>query len=365
MSETHPLPETDRRARLLALKLRALVRDHTGAPDDALPTESFAPGAALRHGDDAWALLEPSTDDGRGLGAALIWASRSRASSLNVITELGSGVLARRAAEFTLPTAVWRVDGRALVAAEVAAFAPLAEPSAAHLAFVADITKAGAVPAIEHGVVAGEVRGLEVCRVVDASPGGGVGPDGPVVRLEVGAGAHDREAFAIMHGDVPTHEALSGVVGAVAGARAVHSPAHPLNRLSQERFLRWRLEQEPWLVDLASVEPAPPPVPRRNLKDRTPCSALGRRLDGTPVVVVCSVGVDLDLMPYAADARLAAAAWGMMRGHELGVWATGDGLDVVVALPPRDIVPATMELAGLLRHAVTLASVAVSSASGA
>ena len=361
MSELQTSPESDRRARLLAIKLRALVRDHTGAPDDTLGTEPFALGAAIRHGDAAWVLLEPSTDDGRGLGAALIWAGRAGASSLHVVAEDGTGVLARRAAEFTLPTTVWLADGRQLVAAEPAPFGPLPEARAEHLAFVTDIKNAGAVPIIEHGVVAGEVRGLEVCRVVDAD-----GPDGPVVRLEVGAGVHDREAFAIMHGDVPTYEALSGVVGAVADVRDVDSPAHPLNRLSPERFLRWRLEQEPWLVDLASVEASPPPVPRRNLKDRTPCSALGRRLDGTPVVVVCSVGVDLDLIPYAADARLAAAAWGKMRGDEPGVGAAarpGDGqdgavLDVVVALPPRDVVPATTELAGMLRHSVTLASVA-------
>jgi hypothetical protein len=72
------------------------------------------------------------------------------------------------------------------------------------------------------------------------------------------------------------------------------------------------------------------------------------------------VGVDLDLIPYAADARLAAAAWGKMRDDEPGAGATapnGDGPDVVVALPPRDIVPATTELAGWLRHSVTLVSV--------
>jgi hypothetical protein len=358
MSDTQSSSEADRRARLLAVKLRTLVRDHTGASDDALQSEPFALGAALRHGDAAWVLLEPAADDGRGLGAALIWASRGGASSLDVVAEKGTGVLARRAAEFTLPTSVWRADGRALVAAAATPFEPLADPRPEHVGFVPDIDSAGAVPIVEHGVVTGEVRGLEVCRVVDAD-----GPGGSVVRLEVGAGAHDREAFAIMHGDVPTHEALSGVVGAVAEVRDVSSPAHPLNRLSPERFLRWRLEQEPWLVDLASVEPAPPPTPRRNLKDRTPCSALGRRLDGTPVVVVCSVGVDLDLIPYAADARLAAAAWGMMRGGEPGVSATGPiggRLDVVVALPSRDVVPATTELAGLLRHSVTLAPVAVS-----
>ena len=61
------------------------------------------------------------------------------------------------------------------------------------------------MPNVEHGVVTGEVRGLEVCRVVDD-------PHTGAVRLEVGVGAHDREAFTIMHGDVPTVDALAGVV---------------------------------------------------------------------------------------------------------------------------------------------------------
>ena len=57
---------------------------------------------------------------------------------------------------------------------------------------------------MEHGVLLGEVDGLEVCRVVLV--------DG-VAHLEVGVGRHDREAFALMHGDVPPAEALVGVVG--------------------------------------------------------------------------------------------------------------------------------------------------------
>src|SRR5918994_4683542 len=128
MSELQTSPEADRRARLRAVKLRTLVRDHTGASDDALQSEAFALGAALRHGDAAWVLLEPSTDDGRGLGAALIWAGRAGASSLDVVADKGSGVLARRATEFTVPTRVWRADGRALVAAEAAPFESLPDP---------------------------------------------------------------------------------------------------------------------------------------------------------------------------------------------------------------------------------------------
>ena len=120
------------------------------------------------------------------------------------------------------------------------------------------MVEAGAVPVVEHGVVSGEVRGLEVCRVVDD-------PQTGAVRLEVGVGAHDREAFAIVHGDVPTVEALAGVVDAVKAHRSPGTP-HPLNRLAPERLLRWRLEQEPSLVGLASVTPTQPPVPRRSVE---------------------------------------------------------------------------------------------------
>ncbi len=59
---------------------------------------------------------------------------------------------------------------------------------------------------VEHGVLVGEVRGLEVCRVVDD-------PHLGTTRLEVGVGAHDREAFQMLHGDVPAIELLATDVG--------------------------------------------------------------------------------------------------------------------------------------------------------
>ena len=90
----------------------------------------------------------------------------------------------------------------------------------AHLELVPVIEAGGATPLVEHGVVIGEVRGLEVCRVVDD-------PHTGAVRLEVGVGAHDREAFAIIHGDVPTVEALAGVVAAVAEHRSPDAPPAP------------------------------------------------------------------------------------------------------------------------------------------
>jgi hypothetical protein len=55
------------------------------------------------------------------------------------------------------------------------------------------------------------------------------------------------------------------------------------------------------------------------------------------VVVVCSVGIDLDLVPFAADARLALLG----RDADAGL---------VIAVPERDAHAATKALAAALRR---------------
>ena len=330
--------DTDRRSRLRALKLQTLVRDHLGSP--IAPTPGVFPlGAAFELDATAWVLVED--DPAHGLGPALAWAIRNGADRLQLLAATDTGLLARRAEHFRLPIDVWHVEDRALLPAVAEPAFPPPQPFDAHLALIPTIVAGGAVAVVEHGVVSGEVRGLEVCRVVDD-------PHTGAVRLEVGVGAHDREAFAIIHGDVPTVEALSGVVEAVRAHRSPGAP-HPLNRLAPERLLRWRLEQEPSIVGLASLTPTQPPVPRRNVKDPTPCSAIGRRADGTEVLVVCSVGVDLDLVPYAIDARL----------HEPSVDGEVVGREVMVVLPSRDLLPVTADLAGLADQTLSLVSVSV------
>ena len=130
----------------------------------------------------------------------------------------------------------------------------------------------------------------------------------------------------MMHGDVPPADALAGVVDTVAAVRGPGRPPHPLQRLAPERLLRWRLGCDPSAVGMVAVWPTDPPVPRRNLADRSPCTAVGERADGSTAVIVCSVGVDLDVIPYAADARLA-------RG-EPGVGSGGtDSAELIVVTP--------------------------------
>lgn len=317
--------DDQRRAQLLAAKLAGI----TGMPSVG-DGGGFGGGAAALYDGRAHVLLDRPA--ALGLGAALAWAVRNGAVELTVYAEQLAGTLARRAAGFTFPVEVRLVDGRDTLPAVPE---PLPTPPVApvaHLAFEADIAAAGAQPIIEHAVLTGEVAGLEVCRVVDD-------PHTGAVRLEVGTGAHDREMFQMLHGDRPTVEALADVVRTVAGHRSPGTPRHPLNLLAQERLLRARLAEHPELIAATVVTPAPPPVPRANVKDPTPCVAIAT-IDGRRVAVVCSVGVDLEVVPYAVDA---CAALGLDEG--------------VVVVPARDAVQVQQRLAALARARISVVGV--------
>jgi hypothetical protein len=326
--------DPSRLARLNNIKLTALVRDHLGGDPTFRPGE-FAGGAALLHGDesadvDAWVLLAERPD--RGLGAALAWALRQGATALHVVAESGTGLLARRANGFALPIGVWHAEGRMLLPAVAE---PLPTPPAVpetHQAFTDTIREAGATPGEEFGVLFGEVAGLEVCRVVDD-------PYLHSVRLEVGVGAHDREAFLALHGDKPSAPALADVVRSVVRHRVRPGTGHPLSWLAQERLLRAELVAHPEMIRASWVAIAAPPVPRTNLKDPVPCVAVAE-IDGVRTTVVCSVGVDLDAVPYCIDARLAA------------------GIEpCVLVVPRRDVLPVQQLLAEAASPPVTIVPV--------
>ncbi|MDQ1396605.1 MAG: hypothetical protein QOG64_1864 [Acidimicrobiaceae bacterium] len=280
--------EPERRQALLAVKASALVRDHWGdAKRVPLP---FPGGAALRSEDgrSGWVLMEDQPE--RSLGAALTWALRNDVQDVNVLVERGETVLARRASAFRNPPRVWRIEVRALHPAEPAPppVEPPLPPESAALAGA--IVAAGADPVVEHGVLLGEVLGLEVCRVVNGY-------------LEVGVGKHDREAQALIHADRPPLDALAEAVATVREFRRADAPVHPANRLSLERWLRAVVCAHPELIGLpgTSLTPAPSPTMRTDLRQPAPAPIRG---DG--ILVVCSTGVDIDVVPTAADAWMAA-----------------------------------------------------------
>ena len=277
-------------------------------------------------------------DPARALGPALAWALRNGATSLHVLAGDATGLLARRAAGLRFPIDVWHVDDRTLLpAVRRAARSRRPHRRRPTSRWLDTIVAGGAVPVVEHGVVTGEVRGLEVCRVVDD-------PHTGAVRLEVGVGAHDREAFTIMHGDVPTVEALAGVVRAVDEHRrpgAVLAPAEPPGarappalaaRAGPRRCSGW--------------PPSRPSSRRcRARTSRTACRA-------SPTAGATTA------RRWSSCARSASTSTSSRTrstpGSQLGSVRPGVGGEVWLVAPARDLVPVTAEIAALADQALSL-----------
>lgn len=290
------LPE-ERLGQLRVAKLVALTGVDRGAARDAGP---LGTGAGLVDPDGrAWVLIEAATR--RSLGGALTWAVRREASSLVLIVEAAADVaghLAREATQFALPIEVRRIDGTAVVpVAPAPAPTPpvplLATPEIAALLAAADVDVV-----VEHGVTKAEVLGLELGRVVDV--------DGEI-RFEVGVGRFDREISAMMFSNVPTADALAKAVEMVRQYRRPGATVHPLRDLVPERWLRRLVLADPSVVGAAELTAIDTTIEPASLRESQPSAAAGLTADGRRIVVVCTAGVDLDVVPLAADTRAAIA----------------------------------------------------------
>jgi hypothetical protein len=309
--------DPERRSALLGAKLAAVAGDVDGE------LSTFPGGAALVEvpGRRAWILAED--EPAKVLGRGLAWAWARDVTRLDLVVEDDAGLLARRASQFVDPPWVWWLNRRQLHGVEPEPLPAPSRPHADALDLVPVLEAAGVDVTVEHGVVAGEILGLEIARIVVDETG---------ARIEVGVGRHDREAFAMVHGDLPPESALAEVVSTVRRHRTGAAEGHPLKRLAAERWLRKVVIAHPSLVGAAELWPVAGTVPRTSIKEPVPASAVGTDLEGGPIVVTASVGVDLDLVPTAADVRMAALPEARL----------------VLAVPERDDVPATRALAGRL-----------------
>jgi hypothetical protein len=316
------------------------------------PAAGAAPvgGPAGDAGRTGWVL--PDTDGVRALGAALAWADKHHVDTLHLVADSarGAGVLARQAAQFAHPAlSVWVVEGRSLVAAEPAPVA-VAPAAPAPPELVDLLIDAGLEIVVEGGIVRGEVNGLEVARIVHGETTSGEPIDAP--RLEVGVGKADRELTATVHGGLPAVEQLARVAEIVRRQRRPGVPRHPLNQLVPERWLRAVLCRAPGLVGLRSLRPAEGARARPNLSERDVAIASGEAPDGAPVVVACVVGVALDLVPAAADARATLDA-----RRAAGGPMVREPSSLMLAVPERDDHPAIRQLAAWLRAPATVVPV--------
>ena len=321
------------------LRLRTIV----GVRSDVEVSE-FGHAVGLVVDDVAWVLVTGRHE--RSLEPALMWSLRNNATSLKLLSSERAGELARIATHFDFAIEVFEVDAAGVARAAVPKSAEKIEVSVADEMFADFIKSSGAEVVREHGVISGEVCGLEVCRVVRATDSGDLDGAGES-ELEIGVGAHDRETFKLLHGRTATIESLRKVIAEVAARRAVGAQVHPLNQLARERMLRHYVCQSPQLVGAKSLQVAQPPIARANLKDVVPCSAVGVSLTGEKMVVIFNIGVDPDVVSFGADAR------GQING----------AADLVFAMPTRDIVPAVERVAQMLRRPARFVGVDVISSS--
>ncbi len=313
------------RSSLLAAKLRALVSAQWGAAERT--SLEFPGGAGLVAGDTAWVLID--ADPLKSFGPALVWSARQGATDVHLLVDAHADVLARRASCFAQAPLIWQIDGTSLVPAEAAppAVAIDAQPAPALAELLVD---ADLEVIVEDGLLRGEVNGLEVARIVHGQTSTGIPLDEPLI--EVGVGHADRELTAMLHGALSPVDQLARVAEIVRGHRQPDAERHPLNQLAPERWLRARLVADPARVGLARLWPVAPTVARPNLRDTAVAMAQGETASGETVIVACSVGVDLDLVPAAADVRLSVAP----------------DARLLLVVPERDAHPVTRALAARL-----------------
>jgi hypothetical protein len=329
------------KAALYRAKVRALASIYWADGDDSAFEAVDFPSAGVvtaPGGDGTWAWVHPWAPQ-PSLGGVLLWTGRRDVSTVFLIVDAAeggpAGRLARQATAFAQPGIevheLHEADGSTLTPADPAPFAeprsPVAPPELVDL-----LVAAGVEVVVEDGMVRGEVDGLEVARIVSGETTAKVPIDEPL--LEVGVGAADRELTAMLHGEQSPADQLGRAVSYVRRNRRADTLHHPLARLVPERWLRAVLVRRPELVGLAELRPAEGPTPRTNLRDTACAVAEGTTPDGRPVVVATSVGIDVDLVPAAADARA-------LLNPDAELW---------LVVPHEDDHPGTRRLAGQLRQ---------------
>ncbi|MEY2975209.1 MAG: hypothetical protein RIR49_1629 [Actinomycetota bacterium] len=282
-----------RRPGLIAAALAGIARDDGARPGST--ADPIPGGAVLTSGGHLWAWLEDRPE--HALGAVIARAVRGAADGVTIVVPESchdeAGTVARRASQWGIPIAVFLLAGRERRAVPASVAGPEPAPAEDVEALVPSLVAAGADPVFEHGVLTGEVAGLEVCRVVDTDSG---------PRLEVGVGAHDREAFGMLHGDVPALDSLARIVEVVRSHRRPGADPHPLNRLAPERYLRHRLLTDPTASVATDARAVAGALRRRNLSEPAPAHLIGT-VDGAPALIACTTGVDLGALVDAVDTR--------------------------------------------------------------
>lgn len=333
--------DAEQRSRLLRMKLAALVREL----EVDVSAEPVSVGAITAVVADGHVLALAEVGGPAVLASALVWANRQGATALTLFVDDLAEDVARWASYFALGDR--RIDVRAVIGAKSESAHPsplpiLAERSTEYTsdeaALVDQLLASGVEVVDEHGVVRGEVLGLEVARLVRWSSEHG-GDD--ALHLEAGVGRFDRDAAAAAHPDEPPAVGLARTVDSVRKYRYSGAPVHPIQMLARERWLRALVLADPTLVGASELVAVAMTTESTGLRDTHPAAAFGTDTAGRPLLVVCSTGVDLALVPLAADTRA----------------LIDPDARLLLTLPERDHHAATIMLAQMLLQPAELVAV--------
>ena len=291
----------EQRARLLRTKLAALVRD-LGGPEGE-PTDLGASAAVVAQGRAAVLIEQGSA---AGLSGALLWAARQGAVELTVfVDDAAAADVARWAGYFELGGAPDRRStgpGRGVAPGRSGAAADRRCPS----------------PQVPTDLIE-QLRARRCRRRRRARGRAGRGPrprgrpPGRVARR----GRRRRRSCTSRRASVASTEMQWQPHGptrrrvirsparssrcartAIRARRCIRSSCCPANGGCD----RWSWPN-PRLVGAGTLVAADMTTEPHGLRDVHPAAAVGTDLEGRPVVVVCSTGVDLALVPLAADTR--------------------------------------------------------------
>lgn len=290
-----------------------------------------------------------SESSARSLSAAMIWAAQQPAQRLTVFadapapSDARSEDLSRWAQYFLLdeqPIEVRLIEGPLSHRVEPAIVPEVFELPERKELLEQHLLAEGLEVVHEHGVTRGEVLGLEVARLV-VWPSEAGGDD--ALHLEVGVGRFDRDAHAAVRPDESPVDDLAHTVSIIRDHRFPGAPSHAVQRLSRERWLRALALAQPSLVGADTLTAIGMTAEPAGLRDAFPASAVGTATDGSPLILVFSCGVDLGLLPLAADLRAQINSEATLR----------------IALPAKDHHVATKWLASMLRHPAELIDIEV------
>ncbi|MCB1255996.1 MAG: hypothetical protein KDB26_02775 [Microthrixaceae bacterium] len=332
---SHLSPE--QRQRLAKAKLSSLVRD-LGVPDalDALdaadPQVRGSLTGLMAPSGSAFVASEFGTP--HDVAAALSWALKVGSAHLTMFVDFDAGAAARFASYFAhgpeFTVTVRGVAGSTSAPADADLIPELIVTPEPPEGLIEQWRAMDLEIVNEHGVTRGEVLGLEVARLV-VWPSETGGDD--QLHMEVGVGRFDRDAVWAVNDGQNIDKALIETVRIARASRFPGAPPHPLQRLNRERWLRSMIIRDPSLVGASHLAAVGMTTEPAGMKDAHPAAAFGVDDDGNPMLVVASAGVDLSVVPLAADLQA----------------ALDPTAELVLAVPRGDVHPIQVRLASMLQ----------------